>query len=232
MKNQANKHGLPLYEDTITQLILLELATKHYEQIKVQIFSRGEEAQNGADWEWLIIDGKNSIQMRIQAKSLYRNGNYVALNTEQSKKLLEKRDQHISPFFVFYNCDYGSLIFRNNKPTIEEYIKFVMQKMYNNIIYNQDWGCCIAPADAVVKAGSNSLANLVSLMFPWHKIFDPGTDFIENIKANLKISSEISERPSYLHESKTEFNSEASDYLKGKDLSGLLIIEKIREKPS
>jgi Holliday junction resolvase len=53
-------------EETITELLLLELKRRHENEIKIVPFNRRQEARNGADWAW-SFEGKQWLGMRVQA---------------------------------------------------------------------------------------------------------------------------------------------------------------------
>lgn len=64
---QAEVAGFPWKEETVTDLLLAEVATR----IKVVPFTRPQEAQLGADWLWWWIDGTGeAFGMLVQAKRL------------------------------------------------------------------------------------------------------------------------------------------------------------------
>lgn len=72
--------GLNIGEDTITDILLLELSKKLPHEILTIKFSKGFEAREGVDWEWWILSAGGIVGIRIQAKKLhYINGRYCQL---------------------------------------------------------------------------------------------------------------------------------------------------------
>jgi hypothetical protein len=64
---QAENAGFPWKEETVTDLLLAEVATR----LKVVPFTRSQEAQIGADWLWWWVDGAGeAFGMLVQAKRL------------------------------------------------------------------------------------------------------------------------------------------------------------------
>jgi hypothetical protein len=67
----SNDIGLTLYEESITDYLLLDLVRNHPKQVKVFKFSKWVEGQkSGADWEWWLGGKSGWFPMRVQAKRL------------------------------------------------------------------------------------------------------------------------------------------------------------------
>jgi hypothetical protein len=66
----ARESMFPLCEDTVTEMNLLEIASRHQDRVIVKRFNRKEESEGGADWSWWFLDEekKEAIGFRIQAK--------------------------------------------------------------------------------------------------------------------------------------------------------------------
>jgi hypothetical protein len=64
-------------EETITESNLLELRRRHPKTITLSTFGNMAESQIGADWEWHIIGLHWTFRMRVQAKRLQKDGNYI-----------------------------------------------------------------------------------------------------------------------------------------------------------
>ena len=80
-------------EETITETNLLEIRRRHPNHVHVHTFSKHQEAQTGADWEWHIIGTRRTAKMRVQAKRVQRNGvlkirHQVASSKKQQRQLL------------------------------------------------------------------------------------------------------------------------------------------------
>lgn len=79
----AKAAGMPLDEETITQLFLLKLQQSYPGKITIRQFSKSQEANNGADWAWAFVsrDLAWSITMLVQAKRLDdREKDYKGIN--------------------------------------------------------------------------------------------------------------------------------------------------------
>ena len=76
----------PIHEDTITQMLALNLNRQHGGQNRVHLFGRAEEAQNGSDFLWLFFssDLARHFRVAVQAKRLYPGGKYGAFKTAQA----------------------------------------------------------------------------------------------------------------------------------------------------
>ena len=71
----ARESMFPLCEDTVTEMNLLEIASRHQDRVIVKRFNRKEESKGGADWSWWFLDEKKkeAIGFRIQAKIIDRS---------------------------------------------------------------------------------------------------------------------------------------------------------------
>jgi len=97
-----------LGEDAITEHNLLGIATTHAKDVRTQSFGKKEEAKNGADWEWVIIDDKTTSKLRVQAKRVSRDGfvrnlDYHNQSDSQLEKLVETPE--FLPIICFYASD-------------------------------------------------------------------------------------------------------------------------------
>lgn len=68
----ARTVGHQLLEETLTDLIVLELKRLHPREIYCQTFTKPQEGINGADWEWWLSDPTRSrwLGLRVQANVL------------------------------------------------------------------------------------------------------------------------------------------------------------------
>ncbi|MBO6857451.1 DUF6615 family protein [Roseibium sp.] len=163
---QAFTHGLSLQEETLTEMLLLQIAKRGAQDgLKVKMFSRAEESINGADWEWFFRTPECGIGFRIQAKRLYRNenaeGRYGGLKkaSSQADDLINQSGSN-NPIYVFYNHSW----------TLDSQSRF----WGNDYEFRGPsmWGCSVAKASFVRSVGDNKIAKLHSGMLPWHKLFD------------------------------------------------------------
>lgn len=164
-QKRAFKYELTLQEETLTELLLLRMAHdlgKH--GLSVRMFTRAEENETGADWEWIIRTLDCSVALRVQAKRLYhktKGGDYGGLDpkADQSDKLISNAAGAV-PLYVFYNHALG------NDPN-----KFDTGKdsPYRGPSY---WGCSVARAELVKAKKSRKVTDLRPVMSPWHRLFD------------------------------------------------------------
>ncbi len=105
---------LPFGEETITETILLDLATQHPREISVFPFHSRMEGRTGADWGWCFHDSAAGrfTRMLVQAKVLdARDQTYARLDrtigntsVRQIDRLLETARQRRCPaLYAFYN---------------------------------------------------------------------------------------------------------------------------------
>ena len=81
----ARESMFPLCEDTVTEMNLLEIASRHQDRVIVKRFNRKEESKGGADWSWWFLDEKEkeAIGFRIQAKIIdWRSDKFRYLHYE------------------------------------------------------------------------------------------------------------------------------------------------------
>ncbi|GAA1571240.1 hypothetical protein GCM10009789_26020 [Kribbella sancticallisti] len=78
------------WETSLTDWILLALASTFPAQLKVVRFAADREAQNGADWEWWFRSGSDYAGMRVQAKRRDANGSW-GLKAKAPGKPAEKQ---------------------------------------------------------------------------------------------------------------------------------------------
>lgn len=164
----SEKSGLAFSEETITETILLELATNHPAKVKIKAFTKNAEGVNGSDWEWWIGNAGRWLGMRVQAKKiklpsetfapLQKYGVKKGSKIGQIDKLLShaKADQ-LNPAYCLY--------FVSKKwPTLRTW------PVYNIVGGGpvSPQGCLIADATAVKAVGKDSLAALAPVCVPWH----------------------------------------------------------------
>ena len=155
--------GLALQEETLTEMLLLRMARDHDKHgLTVAMFNKAEEAKNGADWEWIVNTGGCELGLRVQAKRLYHKAKSVDYGglgptSKQAGKLISRAGRRV-PIYVFFNHDHGqssSLLTGGG------------ESPYRGRSY---WGCSVASAKRVMKAKSNKLSKLKSIMKPWHRL--------------------------------------------------------------
>jgi hypothetical protein len=68
MLSKARTINSQIGEETITDLHCLEFKLRHPTQVYTKTFSKREEGENGADWEWWFTNKSEWLGFRVQAK--------------------------------------------------------------------------------------------------------------------------------------------------------------------
>lgn len=69
--NEGKKLGISIGEETISDLILLEIARRNYDYLTIKKTSKNEESRKGIDWEWWIGNTSTGwIRYAVQAKKM------------------------------------------------------------------------------------------------------------------------------------------------------------------
>ncbi len=177
--------GLPRYEETITEELLLRLARKHKGHgLAIKAFTKSVESDNGADWAFWFTDiSQKGIGVRIQAKrlsvdkgkvhykSLYyqskaqkENSKNGCSPTNQCEALLNHGDGLI-PIYAFYNSDRLDL-----HAALSVLSQIPRRKRRCFPLHDPSiWGISVASAEAVKKAnwGKDDCPGKFP-MIPWH----------------------------------------------------------------
>jgi len=167
----SSQVNIRLSEETITDTLLLYLASRHPNKIKTQKYTKFQESKTGADWEWWITSS-SSIQnqwlgLRIQAKIIdVETLEYPHLDYRTSQGQLQV-DVLISsainsspsrvPLYVFYNY-WDIRQFR--PPWLCGSYPFTISML----------GCGVSTAWYVrscLRNGNKSVQTIASQMYPW-----------------------------------------------------------------
>lgn len=162
----AQRLGLSLSEETITETCLFNLARKTQTgQIAIIPATRPQEAKHGADWEWWFTNSGWGVGYRVQAKRLFPSGRYESLfkpgeQFAQLDKLVSKAgDDGIDPLYCFYNFQVlGSPYFAAYN---------ICPHDYRGVSY---WGCSLALPEVVKSAHKDSFSSLQPFQVPWHNL--------------------------------------------------------------
>jgi len=162
--SDTKEAGLSLGEETITDINLLKISLAKHKEIQVYKFNKGEEGENGADWEWWLTGKSNKwLGLRIQAKVInLKTDSYDLLHyKEQTNKLIESsRKNGLLPLYCLYTmCD------------LSQYVDNFTCNSYGGMY--ETYGCSFIDAYVVKSVKEKHIRHLIQDMFPWHCIFCP-----------------------------------------------------------
>lgn len=163
-RETAKRAGMPFSEETITDTILLDLATQNPGEIKIFPFNKHREGKTGADWEWCFYDRNTSSfqPMLVQAKLLDdRDQEYSHIDRVIGSTGVRQIDRLISTLtrrkipaiYVFYNH-------LNKRGRIPLHV-------CGSFDCAECWGCSVALADAVKVASAKDFDTLKVHSKPW-----------------------------------------------------------------
>jgi hypothetical protein len=163
---KAARVGLSLSEETITESALYNIALAHQGNgIVISLQTRQAEHRHGADWEWWIVRGNRGVGFRVQAKRLFREGDYRYLlksggaRYQQLDTLVrESAREQLVPLYCFFNFDHRDLRPARTNACNHDYRG------------RSFWGCALAFPAEIRHANSNTIADLQPLMRPWHQL--------------------------------------------------------------
>jgi hypothetical protein len=179
----AKKSGMPFSEETITDTILIDLATQHPDELKIFPLNKFHEGKTGADWEWCFYDQKAQTYqpMLVQAKLLDdQDKNYSHLNRmigssgiRQMDRLIETASTRLIPtpaIFVFYNHLSKLDTLPNNCELFS---------------CEECWGCSIALAETVRASNTKKFEKLKNHSKPWICLFCQGLNFNADLPSRV-----------------------------------------------
>ncbi|GLH30353.1 hypothetical protein WSS15_30030 [Acetobacter pasteurianus] len=161
-------HNLPRQEETITEVLLLNIKRWVPCIDKIIGFSKGEEGRNGADFQWTIINHKQNISynMRFQAKRIQSNlteykdinrhiGNDKARPMQIDVFLNSSKLANCVPLYIFYNYLNNLSILPDKCPAIHCITNCISNKLcITNKQFSHThkvWGIAISPARKVLN---------------------------------------------------------------------------------
>ena len=151
-------------EETITETNLLEITRRHPQRTRLQMFSKHQEALNGADWEWHIVGRRRTLKMRVQAKRLQCNKvlrvkHQVASSGKQQRQLLIDAAvaDRMKPVYCIYCTERQRSIWT--------------QTATPDGLKSYQLGCLLADA-AKVPLSTRRLPEIEHDCFPWHFLFE------------------------------------------------------------
>jgi hypothetical protein len=164
-RQTAKAFGFPFSEETVTETILLNLASGFARRFHIIPFNKAQEGKIGADWEWCIYDDVNHryLQFLVQAKVL-----------DNHDKEYAHIDRHIGNTTVRQIDRLAQTSHRRNVPAIYAF--------YNHLddpariptsqcacsACQACWGASVAPLSGVKAAlPDKSFDTLSKISFPW-----------------------------------------------------------------
>jgi hypothetical protein len=156
---------MPFSEETITDTVLLDLATPNPSEIKIFPFNKRREGETGADWEWCFYDRSTSMfqPMLVQAKLLDdKDVEYSHIDRAIGSTGVRQIDRLISTahrrripaIYAFYN--------HLNDPSR------IPAQVCGSFDCAECWGCSVALAHAVKAAlPAKDFDTLKSHCKPW-----------------------------------------------------------------
>lgn len=161
----AKSTGFPFSEETVTETVLLDLASALSHVVHIIPFTKPQEGQTGADWEWCFYDrpGSRYLRFLVQAKVLDdKDRNYAHIDryigntsVRQIDRLAHtSRARGVPAIYAFYN----HLNDRTRVPADH-------CPCYQCL---QCWGASVAPLEAVLAAlPDKSFDMLRHVSMPW-----------------------------------------------------------------
>jgi hypothetical protein len=145
-KKNRKANDASISEETITEMLLLELGTNHPKEVKIVPFNKIEEGNIGADWEWCFYDSyKSQYQpVLVQAKLLDdKDDSYSHVDRFIGKTGVRQIDRLLSTaakrnvpaIYAFYNH-------------LDD-VNRVPKDHCRSFLEPESWGCSIALASAV-----------------------------------------------------------------------------------
>ncbi|AQS48194.1 hypothetical protein BMG03_10585 [Thioclava nitratireducens] len=193
-QSAAHQFGLSLQEETITEVLLLEMARKLSPLgLSVRMFSKAQEGgrvrktkgvapggveaeaeevvieAEGADWEWFFEGpGGCMASFRVQAKKLYKD-NPIKDGRYGGFKPGDRQIQDLIDRAMGSNPIYVLY----NHPDVRNSSLFGPSRQPD--FFGRDcWGCAVTTAQFMKHATSEKLDAIKPGMVPWHRFFSIG----------------------------------------------------------
>lgn len=168
----SEESEISISEESITDLILLELYLSNRFKIQSKKFTKKQESNIGADWEWWLGSKGNWLGLRIQAKKLYSNLEYGALkDNDQIDKLIEEAENNNPPMIPIY-------VFYNYWNTIKHAIEWqcdINPSCFDFLGNENLLGCGLSHANSVQDQINSSafkkIGDMIKIMYPWSCLF-------------------------------------------------------------
>ena len=164
--SDSKEVGMPLGEETITDINLLEIRLAKHPEIQVVKFNKRDEGINGADWEWWLTGKSNKwLGLRIQAKIInMKTDSYDQLHYKEQTDNLIKSSMENKPNLIPLYCLYTMC-------DLSQYVDKFTCNNYGGMY--ETYGCSFINAFVVKSVKEKHIRHLIQDMFPWHCIFCP-----------------------------------------------------------
>ncbi|MGH9427900.1 MAG: DUF6615 family protein [Terriglobia bacterium] len=169
---RARSASTQLGEESLTDFNLLEIRTRHPNEVITKTFTKPKEAGTGADWEWWFTgSSRRWLGFRIQAKVLdLRSDKFEHLHYKPSPgqlssgqyqaDLLCQRAQSALPKRIPLYCLYAQWRHQNPGPP---------WTCGSFPFAEESFGCSLVDAYEIARLRPRKgLGDLVPLMTPWH----------------------------------------------------------------
>ncbi len=178
--------GLAPNEESTTDSVLLSMWRASRGILHVNKFTRHQERQNGADWEWWVgSDDDGWLCLRIQAKRIYEQ-HYERLDHRdkttrayQYNTLIRgcAQDSHLYPVHVFYN-GWTSRRFGHTSPP-DDTAAFRENHWWKaHSKQRRNWGIAALSSYDVARLysdGGSYAPRYLEHAMPWSELFRAGT---------------------------------------------------------
>ncbi len=183
--HDSEQMNIGVFEESITDFLLLRLGRSLKDKIIQKKFSRRNESKTGADWEWWFVDNVKGFGLRVQAKRLKADGKqpcYEELKQDQAKKLIQGAESLGPACFPIY-CFYNPPIFPEPFWQLDCWLAMVPGPC----------GCTIAAARFVqgaLTAGKNDLDTVLPGSFPlWCLVCRYQSSVIQPVKGIADVAA-------------------------------------------
>ena len=171
-------------EETITESNLLEIRRRNHDVVQLQTFTKHEESQVGADWEWHIVGKLFTFKMRVQAKRIRSDGkliikHYVKSQGEEQRTLLldGAKSEGMRPAYCFYCTDKQRNKWKQKIPALG--------------LEHYHYGCLIADARKI-SLETKGLKDIEDECIPWHFLFQE-TEFAKPKSLYIPLAADVVE---------------------------------------
>lgn len=155
----SDVQDISIGEESITEVALIKLKKLIGSSLQVLKFSRSLENKNGADWEWIVIQGDKWLGFRIQAKRIFNEEGYSEytslhhkieneFSTQNEALISNAKKSYYIPLYSFYNyLPYDQLFSLIPKDNIKKAIQNSNELFKESLeldLSSMGWSICYA----------------------------------------------------------------------------------------